>query len=473
MKINENYKYADKKGNKVLLIEKESGNWIVISEEDYSKLLEIKDEIISIDLLKKIFNNDTLNILINNMLVVQDDYKANNGIIEKDLNSRKNLRLLVLRPTLGCNLACDYCLANAKNNDCRIMSKEIAELSIRKFMESTESNFIQLEFNGGEPFLGFDLIKYAVNIAKQEAVKYNKIIRKIGIQTNGTLLDDEKINWCKNEKIWLGISVDGDETIHNLHRKFPNNKGSYEIIMKNLNKIEDSFGVISVIYSSKEYMNVLKFMVNNKIKNFRFDTLANLEKAKLTNSLNGTYREHALNHISAFKKILDLNKGINERSEMFFDDSITYYIMRLLGMEAMMCQKSPCGAGRIQIAINPNGDILPCILLGDNFVIGNISENRSITEILENSELNKKVRNATVDFFNKCKNCFWKSFCGGGCLGHMDTYIDNPKAENILCNYYSELFSNLIWEVYNNSKDIIRYLEMKFNINKQRHNCFK
>jgi len=86
-------------------------------------------------------------------------------------------------------------------------------------------------FFGGEPLLHKDLIKnivqYARKISQDTDTKFY-----FKITTNGLLLDEEFVKYCKAENIFIAISLDGIPKAHDAHRIDKNGIGTYEKILK-------------------------------------------------------------------------------------------------------------------------------------------------------------------------------------------------------------------------------------------------
>ena len=81
-----------------------------------------------------------------------------------------------------------------------------------------------------------------------------------------------------------------------------------------------------------------------------------------------------------------------------------------------------CSAANISIAIEPNGDVLPCQSYYEP--VGNILTND--WEKIWYSKLFEKIRKR--DYIEpKCKKCEYLQVCGGGC----PLYIDSKK---LVCN---------------------------------------
>lgn len=62
------------------------------------------------------------------------------------------------------------------------------------------------------------------------------------IETNAVLLSEEIINILYDQKIGLGISIDGYKAIHNLQRVFVDGRGSHEIVEKNFLLAKNDMG---------------------------------------------------------------------------------------------------------------------------------------------------------------------------------------------------------------------------------------
>jgi|GEM_PF-6950621 len=120
--------------------------------------------------------------------------------------------------TRKCNLKCDYCIekTNTKDFGNYYISKDVIDC----FFENVKNKKIQLEkdatiiFYGGEPLLNIGMIKYILDF-KNDFPDF-----KFTIVTNGTLLSEDIIDLFIENKVNIAVSIDGDRTITNSHRKF-------------------------------------------------------------------------------------------------------------------------------------------------------------------------------------------------------------------------------------------------------------
>lgn len=134
--------------------------------------------------------------------------------------------------THACNLRCDYCYAGAKR--ARRMSWDVATRAIDLAFEHTwrqahvlgHAPLTQLGYFGGEPLLEWSLLvrssDYAFAQAAQQGIKL-----KPTVTTNMTLLDADKASWLRSNGFYVGLSLDGNQPMHDRLRHFADGTGSH------------------------------------------------------------------------------------------------------------------------------------------------------------------------------------------------------------------------------------------------------
>lgn len=138
---------------------------------------------------------------------------------------RKEL-ICVFHLTNKCNLKCSYCYANTEMKG-NILSSNIMT-KLLNILASSSYNPILIEFHGGEPLLYWERIKKIVK-------KYHKKEKfYFGIQTNGTLLTQDVIDFIKMYSIEIGVSMDGPQKIHDRNRHYLNGKGSFYDVIRGI-----------------------------------------------------------------------------------------------------------------------------------------------------------------------------------------------------------------------------------------------
>lgn len=182
---------------------RETGAWVLTEETELSKLTE----------------------LINSVPTLQ---KKSEGTAMTLLNVGR-----------ACNLGCIYCHIDIEKTNEK-MSVEVGKKALDRVSELEESNQLVV-FHGSEPMVNYGLIKELIVYGQ------SKGLTKFGMQTNGTLINDERLAFFKDNNVGVGISVDGLERHHNATRPFLGGRHSYQVVMKNIQKTIDVLGGVSVI----------------------------------------------------------------------------------------------------------------------------------------------------------------------------------------------------------------------------------
>lgn len=133
-----------------------------------------------------------------------------------------------------CNLACDYCYVyemsdQSWKNQPKTMSNAIFDHACRMIRDHA-ARFalpaVGLVFHGGEPLLvGHTALDRFARRAREILEPATRV--RLGMQTNGVLIDNEFLDICARNNVEIGVSLDGDERAHDRHRKYRRGAGSY------------------------------------------------------------------------------------------------------------------------------------------------------------------------------------------------------------------------------------------------------
>jgi uncharacterized protein len=143
-------------------------------------------------------------------------------------------RQILLKIASRCNLACDYCYVYEHQDQSwrhrpRLMRDEILEVVTERIIEHAAAHqlrTVQVVFHGGEPLLaGPEYLDRAARLLRRVEVTGTRV--ELSVQTNGVLLTDDFLSVFHEWGIHVGVSLDGPASIHNLHRRRPNGRGSH------------------------------------------------------------------------------------------------------------------------------------------------------------------------------------------------------------------------------------------------------
>lgn len=443
--------FVEKRGENYLFLNKQNGAWIILKDsETLYNLLNSKDET-DIEVALDTREYEKLKVLIDNKIIGERD----DVIIEQPYKNKFNL--LILDTTDKCNLNCKYCSVNASTNG-NFMKLDTAIRAFEIFTSlSNCSDKITVEFSGGEPLLNFKLIK-------QSVPEFNKIAQNKGIQvsysiqSNGILLDEEIIDFLKENNFSIGISLDGSREVNDSNRIFPDNTGSFDKVMKAIKKLKNkevNFSILAVISDPSQYSNLLNFAVENGIKSIRANYLTQIGRArkifKDTTNISQFPIEYAKAYLEMCKKLI--NEGVKIK-----EANLTYLLWNLLLWQPHMCFRIPCGAGNNQLHVTATGDIYPCQDWRSihDIKIANVQDS-DIEEKIMNHPRVRELRQRNLDIIKECQNCNWKRFCGT-CPREIYTEKKQLSGDISLCKFYGYLFNELIWIIYHNKDNVIKYL---------------
>lgn len=124
----------------------------------------------------------------------------------------------------ACNLACRYCyyLGRGPAGDAEgvpgRMPDDLLAAAIAQHFDASPDDIVRFAWHGGEPtVLGVDFFRKAVAIERRLLPPGRSFVN--GLQTNGTLLDEEWGRFLAAEGFSVGLSLDGPRELHDRYRR--------------------------------------------------------------------------------------------------------------------------------------------------------------------------------------------------------------------------------------------------------------
>ena len=144
----------------------------------------------------------------------------------------RSFQVFVKPAGAACNLACDYCYyldrgpslsgAGPARLDGRLLESYVSQ-----HIAASPDEVVRFSWHGGEPtVLGLDYFRRAVEIERRLCPSGRTIGN--GLQTNGTLLDDDWGRFLAAEGFSVGLSLDGPREIHDRHRRSRDCRSSFD-----------------------------------------------------------------------------------------------------------------------------------------------------------------------------------------------------------------------------------------------------
>jgi serine-type anaerobic sulfatase-maturating enzyme len=137
----------------------------------------------------------------------------------------------------ACNLACGYCYylgkgpAGGRDDAPARMPRDLLESYIAQHIAASPDEVVRFSWHGGEPtVLGLDSFREIAAIERRLCPPGRAVAN--GLQTNGTLLDDEWGRFLAAEGFSVGLSLDGPREVHDRYRRARDGRPSFDEAMR-------------------------------------------------------------------------------------------------------------------------------------------------------------------------------------------------------------------------------------------------
>lgn len=329
---------------------------------------------------------------------------------------------LILNITDSCNLACTYCYAKegtyASDKRWVYMTLDTVRASIRRVLDIFPKGIGMIQFFGGEPLVNREVLRASV-LWMEEFFSLKALpMPVLTMVTNGTLIDDEDIDFFNAHFDSLTISLDGEKEINDRQRIYSNRSDS----------VYDK--VVEVIHRMKEKDRKFFLAIEGTINDFHIEAFKRSARNKTYEDLSALPIDQI--HISPVIDSEREDAHAIDPYRLFFEDWVEHefeknkHNIRLKSIVHIMnaakdnlVYGNGCGASRTDLAVSVEGDMYPCFMFigEETFKIGNISDD--IENLKENHE---KIRRRIADSEENetCQSCWMKPLCAktyGHCIG--------------------------------------------------------
>jgi len=345
-----------------------------------------------------------------------------------------------------CNLACQYCYYLSRDalyrpGDFFPMPDHILEAYIAQHIAASTEPVINFTWHGGEPtVLGLDYFRKITALQRRHLPPDRRISN--GLQTNGTLLDEDWGRFFRDENFAVGLSLDGPREMHDVYRSTRTGGPTFDLAMngyETLRRHQVSCDILCVVNNEnvKHPLEVYRFF-----KRIGPEYLGFLPLVERDPAADGGVSPRSV-PAAAFGdfliKIFDewKNRDIGRVMVQIFEETAQTALCR---DHALCIFKETCGNLPV---VERNGDFYSC----DHFVdpdhqVGNILET-PLADLLD-SPAQKAFGRAKLETLTQyCRDCAFLAFCHGGCP--KDRFIQAPDGQpglSYLCEGYQRFFAH-------------------------------
>lgn len=424
-----------------VLINQEMGGWAQVSKNECEQLTK-KNNVLSRELGKKAYE---VGLAKRNGSLIFDKskIKLSPGV----------LYFFEFNLSNACNLKCVYCsnetcTEEIKQPDVNIGKKWIDRIC--EYVKEKKVPHVALEFTGGEPLVNVEFISNVLRYAKKK-LETNNISYAILFATNLTVLGDKQLQMLKEFNPSIQVSLDGPKYVHDMQRPFPNGKGSFDTVIRNLNILKENGIEIHAISSvvtgmSVDYLtDISKFLLEQEYFQMTLQPIQSIGRGMNVNLK------------------LDANKYVDKLFETIDTVILPYWIknhesmsknhkkfhIRMAGLmfsfllepwRNYMCQRCPCGNSSTIISVDAYGNVYGCnqAPFNDKTRLGNIKDNSFIE--CQNTENSRVFRERSLENIEECSQCEFKVFCQGGCPKSALSINNTINSPGDSCELNKKLF---------------------------------
>lgn len=340
-------------------------------------------------------------------------------------------------PTLRCNSSCIYCQVARKDMDADSvdMSKETASKVVKLIFQSP-SQYIKIEFQGGDPSTNFPMVKYIIEEAETLNILKKKNLEFI-ICTNISLLDEEMVQYLKKHKCLISTSLDGPADLHNTNRPLQNTDKTHEIFEENLQMIRRVFGnndcVGALMTTSKYSLGRFKEIIDEYLRlGFNNIFLRSLNPYGFAKQYKEKIAYPIEDFIVNYKEGLDYIIELNKKGIYFVEGFAALLLRRILTPFAtgFVDLQSPAGVGISGAIYDYDGNVyvadearMMARFKNYYFKLGNVHENTH-QEMFNGKLLHDIISKSCTECLPGCAKCVFLPYCGADPVRNMSEQGD-------------------------------------------------
>ena len=299
---------------------------------------------------------------------------------------------------------------------------------------SSPSPYLKIEFQGGEPLLNFELLRYIVIRAEELAHIRTKTVEFV-IATNLAFIDSEILEFCREHSIQISTSLDGPKNIHNANRPRPG-KDSYERTIKGIEMCREYLGrdsVSALMTTSPISLNHFKEIVDEYIADgldgIFLRPISPYGFAVKTKWVHDYSIDEWLN---AYKDALDYILRINADGYEFIEFYTALIARRILKPHhtGYVDLQHPTGAGLSVLVYNYDGRVFSsdegrmlAEMKDDSLCVGHL-DTHSYAELISSDSLIAQVGQSFGYTSSRCDQCAYLPYCGSDPSFHHATQKD-------------------------------------------------
>jgi len=380
---------------------------------------------------------------------------------------------LCLHVSHHCNLGCRYCYAGGGSYGLpRVSMAPGAAAEIVYRMARLAGKIGLIQFFGGEPLLATETIAAACHAA--QAMGRESVLEEpplLRVVTNLTLMSSRFADLVRQYDIEVIASCDGPQPIHDALRPFADGRGSFEIVARNIARLQAATGGrqprgIEATYTS---LHQEAGMNRGDVASFLYERFGVTEAIVVPAqearagcaSLIPQWCDGRRDHIEHARGALRLLAGSDRRLDVS-GLTMAPYVM----FPSRAACDHFCPAAMRTVSVTPEGDVYPChMFIGRaEFVMGNALRDDDIQRSPGYRRVWRRFRDNRKSEIAACRECWLRLICRS-CPGLMlmaNGHISEPVESD--CALKQGLTEGTLLEIASIRRDPLRWKAFVANV---------
>lgn len=322
-------------------------------------------------------------------------------------------RLIVLQPTPYCNINCDYCYLQNRNDRTLMPDAVLEAVRDKLFAQMSPDAGPTIVWHAGEPTVApVSWYERAYEMLRPVTPAESMFT----LQSNGVSLSDAWIDFLQRSNTRIGLSIDGPQRFHDSRRKTRAGGPTWSLIIRNLRRLQAANldpTVISVLHpdalcAAGEYY---RFYRDHDIQQVSF-SIDEIEGAHTASSFAGSDKTPMI-------------RFLQQMLTLAFDDGYPLHVREIERIARRLAEGGAADNEQVEpwqvIVVAANGDVTsfsPEFMelrsaTHNNFCFGNIL--REDFDTITGSALFARTQNEIRSGVNTCRaGCRYFGVCGGG-----------------------------------------------------------
>lgn len=366
--------------------------------------------------------------------------------------------------TRRCNQRCLYCQASScdPNESDYDMDLETAKNAVDMVLMSPGKR-LKIEFQGGEPLLNFETVRFIVEYASRQSLVKNKEIEFV-ICTNLTTATDEMLRYFADNNVLISTSLDGPREVHDFCRRNRNGTGAYDDFMRSLDRAKKylpSSRISALMTTTRKSLDHPHEIVNEYLHNgFNSLFVRPLNPFGYARQITEVIGYTVSEFVAFYKKMLDYIVGVNNGGH-FFEESFTSLLLtRILTpfSTGFVDLQFPAGTGISGVMYGYDGNVYlsdearMLANTGDfSFCLGNVNKD-TYRHLFYNGKIVNIIGSSCAELLPGCSDCAFQAYCGIDPVRNYVTQNDpvGHRPTNEMCLTNKEILKHLVEIILHN-----------------------